>query len=125
MTPRTIEIIDALLKEKDEELQGFVKEEVRIQRILGKPESDWLKTLATQRLEIRQAREELRAIQPTTTTEVHIGKKVSVYHMDVLRKGSVSKVDGNNVTVMMESDPEVREWPFIEVTLSDLLEYSQ
>lgn len=57
--------------------------------------------------------------------EVHIGKKVSVYHMDILRKGSVSKVDGNNVTIMMESDPEVREWPFIEVTLADLMEYCQ
>lgn len=125
MTPRTIEIIDALLKAKDEDLKGLTKEEVRIQRILGKPESDWLKALANQRLEIRQAREELRAIQPTPMMEVHIGKKVSVYHMDILRKGSVSKVDGNNVTIMMESDPEVREWPFIEVTLADLMEYCQ
>lgn len=125
MTPRTIEIIDALLKAKDEDLKGLTQAEVHMQRTLGRPEAEWLKALATQRREIRQAREELRAIQPTTVTEVRIGKKVSVYHMDVLRKGSVSKVDGNNVTVMMESDPEVREWPFIEVTLADLMEYSQ
>lgn len=62
MEPRSIEIIESLLKARDNELSQLTRFEVLFQRQVGRPEAEWLRKLAAERLEIRAARADLRKV---------------------------------------------------------------